>query len=113
MEGRPARRRGLARRALFDLHPVSRRRLLDVREPSCQRCVSKVGEEWSGADLTVGASMDGGYAEYVTLASEALVSIPDDIDPAQAAPLLCAGLTVYSVSRLLFRPTAHPIIDPS
>lgn len=30
-------------------------------------------------------------AEYCLLRSEAVVRIPMDIDPAEAAPLLCAG----------------------
>jgi len=41
----------------------------------------------------VGVSMDVGYAEYVTLRSEAVVSIPTDLDPAEEASLLCAGVT--------------------
>ncbi|OOF93069.1 hypothetical protein ASPCADRAFT_173766 [Aspergillus carbonarius ITEM 5010] len=46
-----------------------------------------------------GASRDGGYAEYVLLRSEAAVPIPKDMDPAEAAPLLCAGLTVFNAIR--------------
>lgn len=47
-------------------------------------------------DETTGISSDGGYGEYVTLRSEAVLSIPEDIDPAEAAPLLCAGVTTFS-----------------
>ncbi|KAI5475315.1 alcohol dehydrogenase [Pseudohyphozyma bogoriensis] len=36
-----------------------------------------------------GVLTDGGHAEYVTLRSEAVLSMPEDIDPAEAAPLLC------------------------
>ncbi|KAJ3039151.1 hypothetical protein HDV00_012557 [Rhizophlyctis rosea] len=43
-----------------------------------------------------GVSKDGGYAEYATLRSEAAVKIPTDIDAAEAAPLLCAGVTVFN-----------------
>lgn len=43
-----------------------------------------------------GVSHDGGFAEYVLLRAEAVVRVPDDMDPAQAAPLLCAGLTVFN-----------------
>lgn len=46
-----------------------------------------------------GVSMDGGYAEYVLLRSEAVVRIPDDIDPIQFAPILCAGITVFNSIR--------------
>lgn len=43
-----------------------------------------------------GVSFDGGYAEYTTLRSEAVVRVPEDMDPAEAAPLLCAGVTVFN-----------------
>ncbi|KAM0245156.1 hypothetical protein ACHAQJ_010637 [Trichoderma viride] len=43
-----------------------------------------------------GVSRDGGYAEYVLLQAEAVVRIPKEMDPAQAAPLLCAGVTVFN-----------------
>ncbi|KII93729.1 hypothetical protein PLICRDRAFT_49750 [Plicaturopsis crispa FD-325 SS-3] len=46
-----------------------------------------------------GITMDGGYAEYATLRSEAVVSVPDDLDPAEAAPLLCAGVTTFNALR--------------
>jgi len=46
-----------------------------------------------------GINRDGGYAEYVTLRSEAIASIPEDIDPAEAAPLLCAGITTFNSLR--------------
>jgi len=35
-------------------------------------------------------------AEYCTLRSEAAVRIPSDIDPVSAAPLLCAGVTLFN-----------------
>lgn len=43
-----------------------------------------------------GVSRDGGYAEYCTLRSEAVVKVPKDADPAEYAPLLCAGVTVFN-----------------
>lgn len=49
----------------------------------------------------IGVFRDGGYAEYAILRSEAVITIPDGLDPVQAAPLLCAGITVYSMSCLL------------
>ncbi|TPX18498.1 uncharacterized protein E0L32_011611 [Thyridium curvatum] len=48
-----------------------------------------------------GVSKDGGYAEYALLRAEAAVRLPSDIDPAQAAPLLCAGVTVFNGMRKL------------
>ncbi|KAF9631117.1 putative alcohol dehydrogenase protein [Lasiodiplodia theobromae] len=47
-------------------------------------------------EVVNGVSHDGGYAEYCLLRSEAVVRIPTDIDPAEAAPLLCAGVTVFN-----------------
>ncbi|EKJ74739.1 hypothetical protein NXS19_013916 [Fusarium pseudograminearum] len=43
-----------------------------------------------------GVSRDGGFAEYVLLRSEAVVRVPKEIEPADAAPLLCAGVTVFN-----------------
>jgi len=52
----------------------------------------------SNADVN-GLSRDGGYAEYATLRSEAVVTIDREYDPAQIAPLLCAGVTVFNSIR--------------
>jgi len=49
--------------------------------------------------LTTGLSMDGGYAEYMVGRAEAMVGIPDDLIPAKAAPLLCAGATTFGALR--------------
>lgn len=42
-----------------------------------------------------GVTVDGGYAEFVKAPASHVVKIPDGLSPAQAAPLFCAGLTVY------------------
>ncbi|KAI8712160.1 alcohol dehydrogenase [Fusarium sp. LHS14.1] len=41
----------------------------------------------------------GGYAEYVLLRAEAVARVPKDMDPAEVAPLLCAGVTVFNSIR--------------
>lgn len=46
-----------------------------------------------------GVFRDGGYAEYVLLRTEAVVDIPKDVDPAEFAPQLCAGVTVFNSLR--------------
>jgi D-arabinose 1-dehydrogenase-like Zn-dependent alcohol dehydrogenase len=46
-----------------------------------------------------GITMDGGYAEYMVAPSIAVASVPDDLDPAEAAPLLCAGITTFNALR--------------
>lgn len=43
-----------------------------------------------------GISYDGGYAEYMTAPKEAIVEVPEKMNAAEAAPLLCAGITVYN-----------------
>ena len=46
-----------------------------------------------------GISYDGGYAEYMIAPVEALASIPAELDAADAAPLLCAGITTFNSLR--------------
>ena len=46
-----------------------------------------------------GVMRDGGYGEYMTIRTEAAVDVPKDVDPAAAAPLLCAGVTVFNSLR--------------
>ncbi len=46
-----------------------------------------------------GISYDGGYAEYVVVPIQALASMPESLDTAEAAPLLCAGVTTFNALR--------------
>ncbi|HEX8756846.1 MAG TPA: alcohol dehydrogenase [Steroidobacteraceae bacterium] len=46
-----------------------------------------------------GISYDGGYQEYMIAPVEALAAIPDSLNAAEAAPLLCAGITTYNALR--------------
>src|SRR2546428_5614210 len=46
-----------------------------------------------------GISFDGGYQEYMVAPVEALAAIPESLDAAEAAPLLCAGITTYNALR--------------
>jgi alcohol dehydrogenase, propanol-preferring len=46
-----------------------------------------------------GIHHDGGYAEVMIAKASGLVSIPDDLSSAAAAPLLCAGVTTFSALR--------------
>lgn len=38
----------------------------------------------------------GGYSQSIVVKEDFVVRIPDSLDPAAAAPLLCAGITTYS-----------------
>ena len=46
-----------------------------------------------------GISYDGGYAEYVVIPAEAVAAMPDELPADEAAPLLCAGITVFNSMR--------------
>src|SRR5260370_25927084 len=46
-----------------------------------------------------GVSVDGGYAEVMIAESRGIASIPDELNSAEAAPLLCAGITTYNALR--------------
>ena len=46
-----------------------------------------------------GISYDGGYQEYMVAPVEALVALPESLSDAEAAPLLCAGITTFNALR--------------
>lgn len=53
------------------------------RENLCRRAV------------ITGVMVDGGYAEYMVARASHALKVPDALTPEAAAPLFCAGLTVY------------------
>jgi len=46
-----------------------------------------------------GISFDGGYAEYMIAPVSAVALIPDEVNPIDAAPLMCAGITTFNCLR--------------
>lgn len=46
-----------------------------------------------------GISYDGGYQQYMVAPVEALAAMPEGLKDAEAAPLLCAGVTTYNALR--------------
>lgn len=46
-----------------------------------------------------GVSYDGGYAEYMLARAEAVARVPEGLTDAEAAPLLCAGITTFNALR--------------
>ncbi len=46
-----------------------------------------------------GISFDGGYAEYMVAPAIAVALVPDNLPPADAAPLMCAGITTFNALR--------------
>jgi len=46
-----------------------------------------------------GISYDGGYQQYMVAPVEALTAMPESLGDAEAAPLLCAGITTFNALR--------------
>jgi D-arabinose 1-dehydrogenase-like Zn-dependent alcohol dehydrogenase len=46
-----------------------------------------------------GISYDGGYQQYMVAPVEALTTMPEGLSDAEAAPLLCAGITTFNALR--------------
>jgi propanol-preferring alcohol dehydrogenase len=66
---------------------------------TCDYCVSG----WETLCLeqkNMGYSMDGGFAEYAKAYARYVVKVPDEIDPFDAAPLTCAGVTTYKAVKV-------------
>ena len=49
--------------------------------------------------MVSGISFDGGYAEYMIAPDAAVAHMSDTLDPAEAAPLMCAGVTTFNALR--------------
>ena len=64
----------------------------------CQPCRRGDFINCENAAIT-GISFDGGYQEYMAAPKEALALVPDDLKSEDAAPLLCAGVTVFNALR--------------
>jgi len=61
----------------------------------CKHCI--LGDEiLCSAGQYVGMTRDGGYQEFMVARAEYVLPLPESLGFADAAPLMCAGLTVYS-----------------
>jgi threonine dehydrogenase-like Zn-dependent dehydrogenase len=68
------------------------------QDGTCREC--RRGDFRNCRNLKIpGISYDGEYQEYMVAPVEALVAIPDSLSDADAAPLLCAGITTYNSLR--------------
>ena len=54
---------------------------------------------YSSTDRVDGTDTKGGYSTIMVAPEKFVIAIPDSLDSAQAAPLLCAGITMYSPLR--------------
>src|SRR5918912_2902906 len=66
---------------------------------NCDYCVSG-WETLCESQLNTGYSIDGGFAEYAKAFARHVVRVPDGIDPFDAAPLTCAGVTTYKAVKV-------------
>lgn len=65
---------------------------------SCRHCLDGHFIHCRNAKVT-GISYDGGYGEYVVAPAVAVAQLADGISFANAAPLLCAGVTTFNALR--------------
>src|SRR5215831_8679934 len=84
--------------------------------PGCERG-ERVGVGWNGGycgycdhcrrgeffacvrGQITGLSFDGGYGEYMIAPASAVARMPAELPPAEAAPLMCAGVTTFNALR--------------
>ena len=66
---------------------------------SCRYCLSG-WETLCLAQKNTGYSVDGGYAEYFLAEAAFAPPVPTGIDPREAAPLTCAGVTTYKAIKV-------------
>lgn len=60
--------------------------------PQCARGAENLCSVWEWT----GMMHDGGYADFVIARADYAVALPDQLPDLEAAPLMCAGVTVYS-----------------
>jgi uncharacterized zinc-type alcohol dehydrogenase-like protein len=64
-----------------------------------QYCVEGPVFTYNGIDRHDGRVTYGGYSERLLVSERFVAQLPDGLDPAAAAPILCAGITTYSPLR--------------
>ncbi|MBV7418217.1 NAD(P)-dependent alcohol dehydrogenase [Comamonas sp. CMM03] len=72
--------------------------------PACaqgleQYCENGMTGTYNDVDRHDGTSTQGGYSERIVVSEQFVVNVPENLDPAGAAPLLCAGITTWSPLR--------------
>jgi propanol-preferring alcohol dehydrogenase len=66
---------------------------------TCRYCLTG-WETLCLSQRNTGYSVDGGYAEYFLAEAAFAAPVPDGIDPREAAPLTCAGVTTYKAIKV-------------
>ncbi|MEU7762976.1 MULTISPECIES: alcohol dehydrogenase AdhP [Micromonospora] len=66
---------------------------------TCAYCVTG-WETLCESQRNTGYSIDGAHAEYAVASARYAVRVPDAVDPFEAAPLTCAGVTTYKAVKV-------------
>jgi uncharacterized zinc-type alcohol dehydrogenase-like protein len=64
-----------------------------------QFCEKGCAFTYNGTEMDRKTPTHGGYSSHVVVTESFVVKVPEKLDPAAAAPLLCAGITTYSPLR--------------
>ncbi|HZI17683.1 MAG TPA: NAD(P)-dependent alcohol dehydrogenase [Pyrinomonadaceae bacterium] len=75
------------------------RRCESCREGEEQFCETHLVSTYNGTEADQQTPTYGGYSSQIVVDEGYTLRIPDGLDPAAAAPLLCAGITTYSPLR--------------
>jgi alcohol dehydrogenase (NADP+) len=77
------------------------RRCDSCRQGLEQYCAAPATFTYNGADKhgPEGVMTYGGYSRSITVTEDFVLRVPENLDPAGAAPLLCAGITTWSPLR--------------
>ena len=68
---------------------------------ACQECINNDGDPgrygvWCTKAGNLGLSADGGFQEYCLVDSRQVAPMPSELTATETAPLMCAGLTIWS-----------------
>jgi propanol-preferring alcohol dehydrogenase len=65
----------------------------------CELC-EEGHENLCSKQMITGATVDGGYAEFIKAKASHVLKVPESLPSEEAAPLFCAGVTVYHAIKL-------------
>ena len=61
-----------------------------------QHCVKGATYTYDGKDRVTGEITKGGYTDHIVVRDRFVLRVPDGLDKRRAAPILCAGITLWS-----------------
>jgi len=66
---------------------------------NCDYCLTG-NEHLCDKRIITGDAVNGGYAEYISIAEQFAYAIPENLNDVEAAPLFCPGVTAYRAVKL-------------